>query len=1026
MNKLKEKIEIPYAMRRRIVFSVVITSLLGGSSFASSNVDVSDPANKTIVTAISQQAKSISGFVTDVNSQPVIGANVVVKGTTNGTITDLDGKYTLSVPNGAVLQVSYIGYIPQEVSVGSGSTVNITLREDSQALDEVVVVGFGTQKKVNLTGSVSTIGSEDMQGMPATSVANLMQGKMPGVAITSTSGQPGKEGSSIRIRGIGTMNKSDPMILVDGLESSMDDVNPNDIENISVLKDAAAASIYGTRAANGVILITTKRGKEGKPTISYNGYVGFQEAIRKMKHLSSAQYAEMYNEGKLNEGLFPAYTAEDIEKYRNGSDPDNFPNTDWLDLLYKGSGLTHNHNISLSGGTEAARYAVSLAYYNQEGLLKNTSHDRYNVRINLDSKVSEWLKFGINSSMSRREILTPTCPYSNSMGQFFRQANRIPNTFVNRYSDGTWGRHIDGNPIAWMEAGGKATSRYSHLLGSVFGELTLMKGLTLKGIAGVDYNIDDGKTHIKEIKYGDGSVQGPNSVEDFLERKMTVTLQALLNYEKSFGQHTLKAMLGVSRESYNYNLTKAYRKNFPSNELPELNAGSTNGWSNEGEALEERIGSYFGRVNYDYAGRYLLEANLRIDGSSKFAQGNRWGTFPSFSAGWRISEEAFMEDVEWLSNLKLRASWGKLGNHRTDNYQYIAMIALGEKYNFNNVVADGAAQMKANNVDLTWETTSEMDFGLDADISNGLITAGVDYYDRYTDNILTDVPVSLLFGLDAPVSNAGAMRNRGVEVSLGHRYTIGKVEYGLTGFLAFNKNKVEKYLNPSKSDQIRMEGEAWDSFYGYECVGIFQSDDEAKSSPTHSAYSKAGDLKFKDQNSDGKIDAEDRVVLGNTIPNITYGFNLDLKYRDFDLSAMFQGVADVYRTVDRESMWGFIDGANAQEKHLDRTIVKDGLVVQEGHYPRTLISQSHNRVMSSFLAMNASYLRLKNLQLGYNLPKSVLSKIHLNRARIYVSGQNLLTFSKFPDDFDPEIKNGEGGYSYPQVAIYTFGLDITF
>jgi TonB-linked SusC/RagA family outer membrane protein len=1023
MNKSRKQLFFSDFMKKRFLPTCFMASLVVANAYAENNFLLNQEGYEVSVPMSMQQSKQLTGIVMDVNNVPIIGANIRIKGTSVGTITDFDGKFSLSCTPKTNIQISYIGYQTTEFIVGNNESMTIVLKEDLQNLEEVVVVGFGTQKKVNLTGSVSTVGAKELQGVPATNVASMMQGKMPGVTISQGSGQPGRENNSIRIRGVGTMNNSDPMVLVDGLESSMNDVNPNDIESISVLKDAAAASIYGTRAANGVILITTKRGKEGKMNVSYNGYIGFQQPVRTFQQLSSAQYAELLNEGKMNEGLAPVYTPKDIEKYRNGSDLDNFPNTDWLDLLYQGSGRTHNHNLSVSGGTEAARYAVSLAYYNQEGLIKNADHDRYNVRINLDSKVNNWLKFGVNSSLSRRDIVVPTNPFSNNIGQIFRQANRIPNTYVNMYSDGTYGRHIDGNPIAWIEAGGKATSRYSHVLGSVFGEVQLMEGLTFRGVAGIDYNLDDGKTHIKEISYGDGSVQGPNSVEDYLERNMTVTLQAMLNYEKKIKKHTLKAMFGVSRESYTHNITKAYRKNFPSNDLPELDAGSSNGWSNVGRSIDARIGSYFGRINYDYEGKYLLEANVRSDGSSKFSTDNRWGTFPSFSAGWRISEEKFMKNINWLSNLKLRGSWGKLGNHRIDDYQYLAMIALGEKYNFANEVADGAAQTKANNINLTWETTTELDLGIDADIKNGLISFGFDYYDRYTDDILTSVPVSLLFGLDAPVSNAGAMRNKGVELSLAHRYHIGKIEYNISGYTAFNKNKVEKYLNPSKSTKIRMEGEAWDSYYGYECIGIFQSDDEAKNSATHSAHVKAGDLKFKDQNGDGTINAEDRVVLGNPIPSITYGFNLDLKYRNFDFSASFQGVADVYHAVDRESMWGFIDGANAQEKHLDRTIVKDGVVVKQGHYPRTLISQSHNREMSSFLAMNASYLRLKNIQLGYNLPNVWMKKLQINRARVYLSGQNLLTFSKFPDDFDPE---GGSGTTYPQVAIYTFGLDITF
>ncbi len=1022
---IMENKKILFRMKRCAWLLVVILSTKSFFVYGG-NGEGADPW----IFTVDQQVKKISGIIVDVSGEAIIGVNVLQRGTTNGTVTDINGNFSLGIPDdpGIVLEISYIGYLTQFLPVEDKTTFHIVLLEDAKTLGEVVVVGFGTQKKVNLTGSVASVSGDNLKGLPATNVTSMLQGKLPGVTITQTTGLPGREDTSIRIRGVGTMNNADPMVLVDGLESSMTDINPNDIESVSVLKDAAAASIYGTRAANGVILVTTKRGVSGKPVLTYNGYVGIQQAIRGFDHLSSAEYAELYNEGLRNEGASIAYSAEDIEKYRNGSDPDNYPNTHWVDALLQGNGFTHNHNISLNGGSESTRYLVSLAYYDQMGLTKNTSFNRYNVRMNLDSEVTNRFTFGINSSLSYRDISVPSNPYSNSndMGQFFRQANRIPNTYVNKFSDGSWGRHIDGNPIAWIEAGGKNTSKYSHATGSAFGEIKILENLTLKGVAGMDYNLDEGKTHIKEITYSNGSVQGPNSVNDFWGRGMTVTLQGLLNYEKQWNNHGIKGLLGVSRESYNYHQTNAYRRNFPSNGLTELNAGSTDGWSNNGTALDTKIGSYFGRINYDYAGRYLVEANFRIDGSSKFARGNRWGYFPSFSTGWRISEEKFMRNINWLDNLKFRASWGKLGNHRTDDYQYIALISLGQNYPFSGLISDGAVQTAANNANITWEKTTEYNIGFDVGIKNRLFTFTADYYNRYTDDILTTVPVTLIYGLSAPVSNAGAMRNKGFEFSASHNNSIHDFNYGVNGYIAFNNNKVEKYLNPSKGSTIRMEGEAWDSFYGYECIGIFMTEEEVSKEAVHSSLVKPGDLKFKDQNKDGKIDADDRVVLGNTIPNITYGFNIDLSYKNINLSAAFQGVADMYRTVDRESMWGFIDGANAQKKHLDRTIVEDGRVVKLGHYPRTLINQAHNREMSSFLVMNASYLRLKNLQIGYNVPKKILEGVGVNHARLYVSGQNLLTFTKFPNDYDPEVRSGYASYSYPQVGIYTFGLDITF
>lgn len=967
---------------------------------------------------------TIKGVVKDKTNQPLPGASVLVKGSKTGASTDAQGAFTISAPSKGTLVVSYIGFEQQEVAIHGSTFLNIVLNENTKGIDEVVVVGYGAQKKVNLTGAISTVTSKTLKSMPANNAASMLQGRMPGVTITQNTGQPGKENISIRVRGVGTMNNSDPMVIVDGLEGSMSDLNPADIESITTLKDAAASAIYGTRAANGVILITTKRGTEGAPKLSYNGYAGFQKPTNLPNHLSSYEYAKLLNEGLKNEGKTPQYTDAEIEAFRNGT----APNTDWLDLLLQGSGFTQNHNLSLTGGSASARYMVSLAYYNQEGLVKHTSQDRYTARINFDSKIYKWLNFGINSSLSQRKITQPTNPFVGiGVDQFFRQANRIPGTIANMNDKGEFIKsHVDGNPIAWIESGGKGTSYYSHAVGSTYLEFNIMEGLTVKGLAGIDYSLDDGRTHIKNIYYAGGLVQGPNSKEDYLSRDMTTTLQLTMNYEKRIQDHTFKALLGAARESYSNNTTKGYRKNFPSDELTDLDAGSTEGMTSNGTSLDTRLGSFFGRVNYDYQGKYLFEANVRRDASSKFASDVRNGVFPSFSAGWRISEESFLKDVQWLSNLKLRASWGKLGNHRTSSYQYLATISAGQGYPFGGAMVDGASQTKANNPQITWETTTEWDLGLDADIKNGLLTIGIDYYNRLTEDILTKLPVSAVYGLEAPVSNIGAMRNTGIEVQLGHHNKIGDFDYNVSAYGAYNKNNVEKYPNPSTGDLLQKEGNPWNAYYGYECIGKFQTDQDAKTLPNRTGTEKAGDLRYKDQDGDGKITSKDRIVIGTAEPKYTFGLNIDMKYKDFDFSAFFQGAADVYRTFNRELFWGFIDGANAQERHLDRTIVENGKIVKEGYYPRVLPNNyAINSSLSTFNVMKSDYLRLKNLQLGYNLPKSILGK-KIERARIYVSGQNLLTFTNFSKDADPEVASGYASYSYPQVKFYTFGVDITF
>jgi TonB-linked SusC/RagA family outer membrane protein len=966
----------------------------------------------------------IKGMVVDAQGVPLIGVSVTISGSKTGTITDVNGNFSLDVPANSKIKISYIGYISQEIAGSNQSYIKITLIEDAKSLDEIVVVGYGAQKKVNLTGAISTVSAKDLKSMPANNVASMMQGRMPGVTITQNSGQPGKEGITIRVRGVGTMNNSDPMVIVDGLESGMSDINPSDIESITTLKDASASSIYGTRAANGVILITTKRGVEGSPKLSYSGYAGYQKPTNLPHHLSSADYAQLLNEGLKNEGKTAQFTQAEIDAFKSGK----APNTDWLDLLLQGSGFTQNHNVSLTGGTAAAKYMVSLAYYNQEGLVKNTSQDRYTARINFDSKINKWIKFGINSSLSQRKIVQPTNPFVGvGVDQFFRQANRIPNTIANKDANGDFIKsHVDGNPIAWIEAGGDAQSIYSHALGSSFLEVQLMKGLSIKGLAGIDYSLDDGRTHVKTIIYSGGITQGPNSKEDYLSRDMTTTMQLTLNYDKKIQNHSFKVLLGAAREAYSNYTTKAFRKNFPSDLLTDLDAGSTEGMTANGSSLETRLGSFFGRFNYDYQGKYLLEATIRRDASSKFSPELRSAVFPSFSAGWRLSEESFMKNIKWVNNLKLRGSWGKLGNHKTDSYQYLSTVSAGQGYPFAGTMEDGASQTKANNPFITWETTTESDFGLDAEMFNGLLSVGVDYYDRLTEDILTKLPVSAAYGLSAPVSNVGAMSNKGLELQLGHRNKIGSVEYGITAYGAYNKNNVVTYPNPSTGDQLYREGDPWGAFFGYECIGKFQTDAEAKALPNRTGSEKAGDLKYYDQDGDGKITSKDKIVIGTTQPKITYGITLDLKFKQFDFSAFFQGAADVYRTFNREMLWGFIDGSNAVVRNLDRTIVENGKIVKEGYFPRVLPNNyAINSSLSTFTVMKSDYLRMKNIQLGYTLPKSVTGK-EIDRARFYISGQNLLTITKFPNDADPEVPNGYASYSYPQVKFFTLGLDITF
>jgi TonB-linked SusC/RagA family outer membrane protein len=617
---------------------------------------------------------------------------------------------------------------------------------------------------------------------------------------------------------------------------------------------------------------------------------------------------------------------------------------------------------------------------------------------------------------------------SSGINQFFRQAIMIPSTYRNKDQDGLYVSSGDGNIIAAMEQGGKFLGKSTRATGSIFSEVNIIRGLTLRGVMGIDYTFNDDKTHFKSVSYSGGLFQGPNQVRDNLDRSTIITLQSYLTYIKEMGNHGLKVLIGIQREAAEYTISQLYRNTFPSNEINQIDAGAAQSMTNRGNSREVNIGSYFGRINYDFQNKYLFEATMRRDASSKFASDFRWGTFPSFSMGWRISAEEFMSIVNLVKDLKIRASWGRLGNHNINDYLYLSRIQLGLNYPFGQTMYDGAAQTQAEIADITWETATSWNVGVDATFfENNLLTASIDYYNRYTDNILAPVPVSVAFGLPAPVVNAGAMSNRGIELMLSHRNTLGALEYNVSANMAMNENIVEKYPKPALGQTIRSVGESWDAWYGYEWIGIYQTDEEAKASAhVVGAPVEAGDLIFKDQNGDGIVDATDRIVLGDQIPRLTYGFNFGFAFKNFDFTAFLQGAAGGYNQLGG-TMWPLEkgNGGATLKMHFDRTIVEDGRVIKQGHYPRTLTggNQSHNNQMSSFRLFETDYLRLKNLQIGYNVPATVIGP--LQSIRVYFSGTNLFTLTKYPKGFDPEII-GTNNYVYPQVSFYTLGLNVNF
>ncbi len=1025
--------------------SVSMLLFLGTFFFGTISTATASESNSV---AIAQQTGTCKGLVKDAMGESIIGASVVVKGTTNGTITDFDGNFTLDgVKKGDVIVISYVGYQTQEVK-WNGNSLNVILKEDSKTLSEVVVVGYGVQKKANLSGSVAMVDSKELENRPIQNVSSGLQGLMPGVTVTGTNGAPGQDAGKIRVRGIGTLNEAGPYILVDGIETgTLSAVDPNDIESISVLKDAASAAIYGSKAANGVVLITTKRGKAGQTKISYSGYLSFQNATNMIERMGSYEYASLLNQALEAEGMSKRFDETELQKFKDGNDP-LYPDTDWYDLAYK-TGVQHRHNININGGSENVKYMASLGYLNQTGILPNAGREQFNARTNLDMKINKRLSARMNLSFIKNDYSDASSAYyGGSSDQIIRQLNLIAPWIVARYEDGGWGTISDGSPIAWLDSGMKVDRDNSNFSGMAAVDYEIFDGLKLTLQGAYVNNLQNYSYFQKYIKYNENKESDPNQLDERFYKWDRTNYDALLNYDKSFGQHNIKGLLGWHTEKYNYKYQKAVRKKFPNNELTDMNAGDASTQSNEGYTAELAMISWFARVNYDFAGKYLLEANIRADASSRFAEGHRWGYFPSFSGAWRISEEAFMESARdnWLSSLKLRASWGQLGNQDalsgTDNDYYPALNTynLDSKYAFGGSLNSGYYQRKYRLATISWEKASTWGIGVDFTLFNRL-NGSIDYYNRKTTGIIMDVTVPEEFALDAYKDNVGSMRNSGVEINLSYTTRIGQVDFGIAGNFSYNKNEIldlggndpAKYLDATGGySQRNKVGEAMNSYYIYRADGFFNSQEEAdaytaKYGNPFGKQFKAGDLRYVDANGDGKLTADDREYCGSSDPKVTYGFNINAGWKGFDLSLMFNGAAGVKRLFDGYEVYGNFSGDAAHPS----TIWRDAWTPENHNasMPRifydTNSPSSSRSVQSDFWLQNTSYLRLKNLQLGYTLPKNWLSSVGVENVRIYYSVENLLTFDKMKINIDPE-STSQRLSSYPLLRTHAFGINVAF
>ena len=1001
----------------------------------------------------------VRGTVVDVSGEPIIGVSVVVAGTTTGSVTDIDGKFEINAAKSSgTLKVSYVGYTSKEVPFTANTPVKIVLEEDRQNLDEVVVVGFGTQKKANLTGAVAAVDNKLLENRPLTNLSSGLAGLMPGVSVVQTSGQPGQDIGTINIRGVGTFNASGPLVIIDGFEGSLNDVNPNDVQSISVLKDAASSAIYGSKAANGVILVTTKHGQSGKPSVAYQGLVGVTTATNKPEFMESAEIAEKWNIARKSVGLDPLYTDAEIQKFRDGSDPDNYANTDWTGLLYK-NGMQTSHNVTLSGGTENAKYLASVGYLYQNGIINNYDKNQVTARVNVDINPSKnvetsWSISYIRSSVNEPEpsynLSTSTGTYggafgsTNSVYQIIRQINVINPMIPYKYSDGSYGRISDGNPIAWVESGANGNNINSNLQGIGSVKVYIVPSVSVKVAGSYTKKESEDAVHNLKVQYRAGS-QGTTEVAYSTSNYERSVLDVTPEFKKAFGGHNVNVLLGYHAELFKYRYNWSYRTDMANDVVTDINAGAASTAKNDGYTRELAMMSWFGRVAYDYKGRYLFEANARYDGSSRFSKDNRWGFFPSLSAGWRISDEAFFENAkEVVSNMKLRGSWGKLGNQDLGSYYpTISTMSLGYGNIFGgSTYANGAKTVNAVNANLKWEATTTWGFGLDANIWKFSTT--IDWYEKTTSGILMAVSTPSTFALSNFYDNIGKVRNRGIEFDINYNDRFGQVDFGAGINGSFNVNKVLdlgsdyasgnpiEYIgaNIDQTSARHVVGKAMNQFYGYEVDGFIKAGEEKPYAEggwadyEGSSIRRVGDLKYVDQNKDGKINADDRMYLGSSDPSWTYGFHINVGWKGLSLVAFFQGAAGVYRYMG--DALGGLGNADTKPNVLWRdsyTYVGEG-----AKYPNIGIpgqNYSGNGGLNSFWLQNASYLRMKDLQLGYTLPKSIVSKIGMSNCYIYYSGQNLFTLSGMIKGFDPEMPSGRGN-GYPLTMVNSIGLNLTF
>lgn len=1098
-----------FALGASLVLASTAYGWAGGTSAPLAGLDNVESVMQTI---------TVQGKVVDSNGEPIIGANVLVQGTTNGIITDLDGNFTLSnVEPNAKIVISYIGYKSQ--TLNASATMNVTLKEESETLQEVVVVGYGVQKKVNLTGAVASVDFEEQtKSRPITTVASALAGLSPGLQASAGGAQPGSDNTTLRVRGTGTMNNASPLVIIDGMEGSLASLNPQDVENISVLKDAASCAIYGARAANGVILVTTKKGDRERMTINYSGRVAFNKPTRMVETVSNyADYMELMNEAATNVGSGALFEQQYIDLWREkAKDPNGlnengvpnyiaYPNTDWLDVLFDG-GMMHEHNLSVNGGSEKIRFMMSARYQDNEGVVENTGSKTYSVRANVEANPTKWLTVGTRTFASQID---------REVGNFGTANNFLRQSTAGTYPrwNGSYGfaenpneRATANNPLWHLNKsdGFKRTNRFST---TMYSKIKFLNDFSYDFNLNYNRYIYESRSWGKSVtrtRFSDGTIVDPGTAPAQLgtsfdyQSTYSYTLENLLNWHHTFNQkHDVAALLGYQEYYHNTYTVKAGKKGLIDETLNQFDQ-ATEMLNIDGNTTDHATRSVFGRVNYAYNSRYMFEANFRYDGSSRFHKDHRWGFFPSVSAAWRISEEAFMENSRsWLDNLKIRASWGKLGNSEIGDYEYMSVYSP-TKVVLGNVLAPGLYVGALSNSLLKWESTATANFGIDANMLRNRLTIGLDAYYKKTDGILYRPTIPLVFGtMGKPLMNLAEVSNRGVEISVGWQDEVAGVHYSVSGNFAYNQAKVDKYNGEYTNEWVEdpsntltggsyvnnigavssggiapiVEGRNMNEFYlrnvyrgngsyynadgkvnpnGGPRDGMIRTEEDMKwlNDMMAAGYQfypgkKAaqnriwyGDYLYADSNNNGIYgDDRDYTFQGTSNkPKFTFGFQISAAYKGFDISTVWAGAAgfSLYN--------GPSTGLNCANAEWGSTLAKH---VVDDHYfydpanpsdPRTNINAKYPRMSyidgyvqsrhgsTTLWLQKGDYLKLKNLSVGYTFPKSWVSKVAMQSARVYISAENLWTITGFEGQ-DPESNTISGYAPFRTVAI---GANISF